>query len=320
MILKQNTIPLRITQDETLLRRLPNFHPKRTAIEDDLSRRTAGYRGEQALAYQLQRLPDDRFTILQDIRLQNGPLFFQMDTLVISPHFLLIIEVKNISGTLFFDTTFNQLVRKINQTEEGFRNPLTQVKYQEGQLKLWLLTMKFPKIPVEHIIAIGNPSTVLTTNARDTTIYQKVLHVENVVDKILEIERKYRNNGRIDFNPKSISKKIIRKHTPLSIDILAAYKIPQTDILTGVQCPTCLSLPMIRKHGEWYCTTCKLKFKNAHEIAIQDHFQIISPTITNKQCREFLHLDSTKVANKILTNMDLITMGRTKDRVYSSAT
>lgn len=78
----------------------------------------AGYRGEQSLDYYLGFLTN--YFILHDLRLPDRDHHFQLDTLLISPYFILILEVKNISGTLIFDDHFKQLIRVTPEKEEGF--------------------------------------------------------------------------------------------------------------------------------------------------------------------------------------------------------
>lgn len=46
MIMKPRTKPMRILQNEAILRRLPDYHRKRLDIETDYRNRVAGYNGE----------------------------------------------------------------------------------------------------------------------------------------------------------------------------------------------------------------------------------------------------------------------------------
>ncbi|WP_082919413.1 nuclease-related domain-containing protein [Cytobacillus oceanisediminis] len=78
-------------------------------------------RGEEAVDYFLKDLPE--FIIVKDTRLSNGNGdFFQIDMLLLCPIFLLILEIKNISGTLYFDPAFNQLKMSKQENERGFRS------------------------------------------------------------------------------------------------------------------------------------------------------------------------------------------------------
>ncbi|MEW9669496.1 nuclease-related domain-containing protein [Ammoniphilus sp. 3BR4] len=129
MIKKPRTIPLIILMEEALLRRLPLNHPKREEILRNLEKRWTGYRGEQNLDYHLSFLPEKDYSLFQDLRLIQAKQTCQLDTLILSPHFALIIESKNIYGTLFFDQHSRQLIRtNKKQEEEGFPDPIMQAK------------------------------------------------------------------------------------------------------------------------------------------------------------------------------------------------
>ncbi|WP_218970926.1 nuclease-related domain-containing protein [Peribacillus kribbensis] len=122
MITKQRTIPLIILKLDSLLRRLPPTHPKRILIQGDFAKRMAGYKGEQALDYYLNQLSPSDFLILHDLRLPSEPYFFQIDTLLLTTRYLLILEIKNIAGTLYFEKSSSQLIPGCNvQTVSSFR-------------------------------------------------------------------------------------------------------------------------------------------------------------------------------------------------------
>nr|WP_259548682.1 hypothetical protein [Heyndrickxia oleronia] len=66
MIVKELTIPYKLLMDVALLRRLRPSHPKLAMIEEDLTRRKVGYRGEQNLLYHLGFLPPQNQKIFLD--------------------------------------------------------------------------------------------------------------------------------------------------------------------------------------------------------------------------------------------------------------
>ncbi|MFC0415566.1 hypothetical protein ACFFHH_08835 [Cytobacillus solani] len=118
------------------------------------------------------------------------------------------------------------------------------------------------------------------------------------------------------YELKKVIKTLINRHVPESFDALAYFKIPETDVITGVQCKECEVFGMERIHGTWYCPSCKAKNKDAHIQAINDYFLIINTTITNKKLCEFLHLTSPYIASRLLTKMNLPFTGTKKGRVY----
>ena len=137
MILKERKIPLLILKTEALLRRLPAHHPKIPIINEELNKRLAGYKGEASLDFPLDFLDSKEYIILHDLRLPDSDRFFQIDTLILTKKFALILEVKNITGILHFDTVYNQLIRIKNGKEQVFPCPLIQVNRQASQLRRW---------------------------------------------------------------------------------------------------------------------------------------------------------------------------------------
>ncbi|WP_052144744.1 nuclease-related domain-containing protein [Halalkalibacter okhensis] len=122
IVKKERKIPLKILKLEALLRRLPAHHSIRNKIEEELKKRKAGYRGEQAIDYHLKTQPIDDGLILHDNRLKQGKdHFFQIDTLIVTTRFFMILEIKNITGTLYFDQEFQQLIRKKMEKKRSFK-------------------------------------------------------------------------------------------------------------------------------------------------------------------------------------------------------
>ncbi|WP_407058295.1 nuclease-related domain-containing protein [Tigheibacillus jepli] len=72
----------------------------------------------------------------------------QIDNLIITPHAIYIIEVKNFNGTITFDTVLNQFIRDDGRKEGGFHHPITQVELQASRLERWLEENNFPIVPI----------------------------------------------------------------------------------------------------------------------------------------------------------------------------
>ena len=108
LIVKKRKVPLAIRKLRALAYRLPPNHPKVPLIMNDLKKREAGYKGECSIDFPLSFLEPKSYFIFHDLRLQDQSRFFQLDTLLISKKFALIIEVKNMAGSLYFDPHFNQ--------------------------------------------------------------------------------------------------------------------------------------------------------------------------------------------------------------------
>jgi hypothetical protein len=318
LIAKTRTVPLRIQIDEALLRRLPKNHPKRPVVKEDLWKRSAGYSGEENLDYHLKFLNSSTtYTVFHDIRLRNGQNYFQIDTLLLSSTFILIIEVKNLYGTLFFDKNFNQLIRTLNNKEEGFPNPISQVSRQQIQLENWVANHQFPKVPIDYLIAINDSRTIIKTDMENSWILEKVCHTEHIINKIAQVEKLYLEEKFTPKDSQKMSSLLIKKHTNKHEDISQLYGINKEQLITGVQCQACNSIPMERQYGTWYCQACNSHSKDAHIQTMQDYFLLFNSTITNPQLRQFLHIPSKYTASRILASLNLLSSGKGKGRVYS---
>src|SRR5690625_2930372 len=131
MIVKPRDIPTHILQTEALYRRIPSHHKNKAIIKKQARNLRTGFVGEESLDYIIRFLPEDTFQILHNLRLKDENGYFQMDTLIVSAHFVLIVEVKNIYGTITFDGMKQAIRTKDDGTDEGFDHPIVQVNLQQ---------------------------------------------------------------------------------------------------------------------------------------------------------------------------------------------
>ncbi|MGM0853961.1 MAG: nuclease-related domain-containing protein [Bacillota bacterium] len=316
MIVKERKPPIRLLQTEALLNRLkPIDHPKRTLIEQDLKKRKAGYHGEKAVDYHLSFLTDKKYMIFNDLRLPIAPDYFQIDSLLVTSHYSLPIEIKNISGILMMDPEFNQLSKQFNGIETGYPDPITQANHQMLFLQRWFHNNKLPCPPVEFLVVFSNPATILKVAPGHKRVppYDKMIHAQNIVREISKLNTEY---TREVIDLKKVKRLLLNQHRPNYSSILTTYQLTEKDIIKGVQCEKCLHI-MNRKTGIWLCPNCHHLSKTAHLQAIQDYFLLIKPTITNQELRNFLNLSSPRSATLILQSLNLKTTGSTKGTVYT---
>jgi hypothetical protein len=315
LIVKRRTYPLRIKINNAIQRRLPVNHPKLPEVMQDSMKTKAGHKGEEALDYYTSLLHEDEFHIFQGLRLKSGQTHFQIDSLLLSPSFALIIDAKNMAGTLTFQSPFNQLERTFNDKTDVYEDPILQVKRHRLLLMKWLKDHHFPQIPIEYLVFSSNPSTALRNPYNDQEIYHRVCPPGKIIFKIEEFISKYKKDLLSVKEYKKLSK-LLLKSDALPGSHLHQFKIEPSEYLTGVQCPSCYQYAMERYSGTWNCTHCGSTAKDAHHQAIEDYFLLINDRITNKQFREYLHIHSPKLATKLLANMNLKCQGPTRRSCY----
>lgn len=317
MIIKKRKTPRSILKLQALLRRLPSHHPQLPLIIEDLKKKTAGYKGERSLDFPLGFLEQKNFNILHDLRLKDQSRFFQLDTLLITRKMCLIIEVKNIAGTIYFDPIFKQLIRTKDGEETAFPYPITQLERQELQLKEWFQKNRLQEIPIFSLVVISNPQTIIRTSTENLKLNHKVIHRDYLPAKINQIENSIEVQFLQEKELKKLSKLLLKYHNEADFPILAQFNITKDEIVKGVSCLNCKLKPMVRVNGNWYCPHCKSKSKEAHIQALKDYQFLIGSTITNSELRDFLQIHSSDVAKRLLQSMNLISTGNNKNRVYT---
>jgi Nuclease-related domain len=320
LIGKIRSIPLKILILRALLRRLPKNHPKRIHISEELSRREAGYNSEEYLDTLIEQLLGSKFIIFHDLNFSDGKSTYQIDNLLISPQLALIIEVKNMTGELTFDSINDQFYQKVGDKIKGYSDPVTQVQRHQTYINKLLAENNFPPVPVDYLIVINNTNAVLVFQGTSSEVRKRICKSHSFHKKVHLIENSHLENILSNKNLRKLSRLLLKNNTPPTNSILKQYEIKVSDLLTGVLCPLCIHKPMIRKKKKWFCPSCKEYSSDAHILALMDYFLLFGTTITNQQFRKFAQIDSPDTSRRILLSMNLKGTGTYKGRTYHPET
>ncbi|WHY86127.1 nuclease-related domain-containing protein [Neobacillus novalis] len=311
-----SSISLRIQKLEALLNRISAQHPVWPDVMNEYKSRLAGQRGEKSMYFHLSMLSDSKYHIFHGIRLLYRGFFFQIDFLVLCAAFALVLEVKNRGGELKFEKEFNQTTCKKNGQAERIKNPVLQAQLQAKKFKGWLEEHNFRDFPVHYLFVNSNEKTLILSDPGNEPITRHICNSEVVIEKIDQLAN-YHLIDKLDAKElRKLKRLLLSKHTLENPDILKQFNLSPNEIPTGVKCPTCDYIPIEYRNGTWCCPKCNMKSKTAHIPAIDEYFLLIKPSITNAELRAFLHIDSIRVAGKILATMNLPSTGKYKNRVY----
>lgn len=312
MIVKPQYIPLRLLAVEALLNHLPPDTFGRAAIEDELARRQTGWRGEQELSFQLAGFRDTSTRILYDLHLSVRQETCQMDGVLLTQGFASIIEAKNYSGTLHF-LPDGQMIRSIGNRNEGFPNPVLQVQRHSRMLKNWMAAGQYPTLAINPQVAIANPATMIENPANLRSVRDYVTHAEQIPSRINQFIKKHPEN----LSPQLLSQieqQLLKANSEPSLDVLSGFKIRAEDLQHGIRCNHCHRYSMQRAYGTWKCSYCGGTSRTAHEQMILDYFLLLGPTMTNRQCREFLNVEDRKLVRNLLLKMNISPVGSGQGR------
>jgi hypothetical protein len=316
LIVKTRGVPLTMQKLQALLYRLQESHPCRPEIEQELSRRKAGYKGELETDYFISLLPEEDYLIFCAIRLPYGSNYFQIDTLLLSSRFALLIETKNLAGDLFFNPESNQLIKTVNGKEEVMSDPILQVKRQKYQFKRWLSHILPNNLPLEHIVANSNHTAKLRTIPGGESIFKEVMVSGNLLFRISEMETIHKKQQLTFAQLQKVKESLLNDHQSLNQDVLKQYSIQSPDIIPGVRCPKCNNIPMSWLGGAWDCNKCNHRSKTAHLNSIKDYVLLYNAPFNNSQIREFIKSPSVHTTYRLLSKANLPSTGEKRHRTY----
>lgn len=317
MLIKDRSIPLKILILAAILRRLPLSNEKYQTILDELRRREAGYQGEKSLDFYFRMLPKDKYMILHDLNLPDDEFNLQIDTLLITPAYALVISVKHMAGKLIIDTENEQFTQIVNEKEKGYPYPIAQVERHQKYIKKVLADHGFPPLPVEYLIVFSNSyCTYVVSGPNSRKVKPRTCKADVLLNRIEFFEKSYPNPILTAKELRKLCKLLVKLNTPPTKYLFKKFGIKRSDLLTGVHCPYCGYLPLIRKKQKWHCSRCDKYSADAHMNALMDYFLLYDLKITNKEFREFVHLKSQDVAKRLLHTENLIYSGENRHRIY----
>ncbi|WP_117149361.1 nuclease-related domain-containing protein [Paraliobacillus zengyii] len=281
-------------------------------LEHIYGKYASGFYGESSLAYPFQLLQLKYAFILYDLRLPCVSDYFQIDALLLTPRLGIIIEAKNFKGEITLNQS-DQLIRTLGGEKSSYKNPLHQAAIQKRHLERYIMRNGFHSIPIHTLVSFTHPNVILQFNQREPDIVDNH-HLSLRIDELLH---QYQVNYYTKEQLKKLANKLKNNHTPKTYNVIEKYQINRSNIRNGVWCPVCKKVIMNRAHGYWICPACKVKNREAHIQALKEYALLFGSTINNRQAKAFLQLKSSHVVKRLLANMKLSYVGKTKGIVYS---
>jgi rubrerythrin len=311
---KELEIPINLLKAEALLGRLPEAHPQRQEIDGLVKKLRSGYNGEKVLNYYLGLLPEKRYYIYHGLRLPARNSFFQIDALLLSSKFILIIEGKNHSGKIIIER--NQMIQEYGDIKEVYEDPVAQVQRHKLLLRYFLEKYHFTDIPIFYLVALTRTSTELSISPNYHEAVKSVCRAYHLLSKMEELERADLKTTMDDKKNSKIRKLLLKSHVPLSSNLMQQYRISFSELEKGVRCLICGFIPMNYHRNSWHCPHCQAISKEAHLKGINDYFFLIKPEFTNPELREFLLLPSSRSTSYLLSLLNLPYAGIKRARHY----
>ncbi|MDV2582800.1 nuclease-related domain-containing protein [Alkalibacillus haloalkaliphilus] len=313
MIVKEHEIPAKLLKLAAAHKRLFEHHPDYRQVESELYRERSGYAGELRVDYPLSKLDFPHF-ILHDLRLRLFQNYFQMDTLLLTERFGLILEVKNFTGIISINPTFNQLIQTVDGETHTYNDPVIQVEEQKQQQLQWLGFSSIHRLPIEILVVMANPKATLDITSEKHRDH--IIPISQLTQKIRDISQKYHEPVMPVDATSRLAHKMKDHHNFKNYNIENNFRIHFDDYKRGIFCPNCKTSIMIRLRRRWQCRRCKFRSHDAHENAFKDFYLLKGDEITNREVRDFLRVESASLSKHFLKSAGYKTIGKTNTRKY----
>ncbi|WP_370048184.1 nuclease-related domain-containing protein [Lysinibacillus sp. RC79] len=311
MLLKKREVSLKQLTLEMLERRLPKSHPKSTYYQEMLNRTRAGYAGEQRVDQEWQEIYLEHVHyLLHDVVLKDeGVSIHQMDTLLMSQNFILIVEIKNIVGRVEYMEDHHQFIRVTYDGKvDGFRNPFDQVKRHARFLRQ-IFQKAGDHIPIIYMIVSANPNMIMTSSLSA----QPIIHVSGLAEKVEQLFNQHQQAYLSEEILRELSKHILKMHKPTQWTL----DMKMDELKKGVLCSKCdYRFAMHYRQGKWQCENCGEVDNQAFNNALKDYRYMYGELISNSSLQDFFGISCAKTVYKILKSLQLQEVGAKKDRKY----
>ncbi|WP_317933879.1 nuclease-related domain-containing protein [Sporosarcina aquimarina] len=314
MLYKQRGKPKMLIGLQALEKRMSQSHEKYEYIQSELYKTRAGYGGELEYdRYMKEVRTDYPHAILHDLYLQHEGVYFQIDSLFITPDTLIISEVKNIADKIMITENPIQFIKQsIDGKRKVFRSPITEVERKIHFLRKWLQLRKVESevkglIAFAHnneIIIEAQPKIPIMTTYEAPAYFRSLVPSEKGMDQkgIMKLAQDLATAHR-DFIP---------------IPLLTRYRVEKHEIRGGVFCVKCEFAAVMKwKSLRWECTTCGTRELHSHETTINEWFMLMPEHLTNRGFCEFTGLTNRHTAKRMLARSNTQKRGRGRGIKYS---
>ncbi|QOV13493.1 NERD domain-containing protein [Viridibacillus arvi] len=305
-------VPLQIQALNRLLYRVPPTHHQAiNSIRQDSERILAGYKGELRVDHFVQethfKLP---YFYFPNVELQVSKFrFVQIDSLIITPSYICIFEVKNMRGVLRFHENPYQLVQIVDGEKRIYECPQSQIIRAVSSLKYWLQNNKY-EIPIYYKIVMPNTNTFIKKRPKKVQLlFNKEISI--FLEQLNSLPHKL-NVEEFRLLCNQLKSQIKPYNT---FPLCQKYNLQTENLIPGMICTCGASIEYSSRRSQC-CSNCKAPKQVILEQTMLDWFQLFKPTITNKECRGFLQIEDKFTISRLFKKMNLTPIGNTRSRVH----
>jgi len=289
VIVKQREYPAQIRAGAALLGRLPERHPLYGQIARDVKKWDAKYKREKRADRFLEILPSGQFYVYHALPITNTCL----DGLILTRNFVLITGYNHLSGAIFPDPAFAQLIQQKGGKEKGWPEPFACLQKQREILCTWARMRHLPELPLEYLLVLCHEGAELKMPVANSADELKICPASQVVYKVTKMQETYSQPVLDGKHFKKWHKHLLECRENPGI---CPWPVDQSEMYTGVGCPLCRRFEMDFNNGAWHCQVCGHASKDAHRKAIEEFYLLFGRDAPDEALCSFLRVDALTAA------------------------
>lgn len=215
------------------------YGEKKKLIDRDIMYLTYGMEGEKNVSYEIKNsyIP---MLALHDIRIEDGESVAQMDYILITKSFILVLETKALSGDItvnesgefirYFKNKAGKVYRK-----EGIYSPVAQNERHVRILTEYLKKNKMiKKYPIYSCVVIANSKSVINKYKAPKEIQSQIIKYDQLTSFIKEklnyhkIKQDFKFLDKVEY---SIGKFLLENNKPIEFDYYKKYSLSEEDFI-----------------------------------------------------------------------------------------
>lgn len=268
----------------------------------------AGFYGEEKVARYLKEAQFVNNTQLFRHVILDGA---EIDAILINPRFICILEIKNITGELYFDKTTKQFYRIKNGMKEGMRNPELQLQRNVNILERRLQRQGL-HVEIHGLIIFASRAGIVI---EPPTLFPAI-PIDALCDCVEQMEAKAEE--LLSEEHMVLVKKILASGEPSIHDeeLLERLNLHPSIIKGGVRCQRCFDIGMRRTHSTWWCVNCGYRDRSAHQAAFQEYQLLFGREITVNDVKWWLGIDDKYLVSRLMKSNSEESQGRKNKRYF----
>lgn len=213
-------------------------------IERDMKLLAYGIAGEESVAFELNNsyLP---IIVLHDLRLEHEGLSAQIDYLIITTKFCLVVECKNLFGNLEVNSR-GEFIRELDfngkRKKEGIYSPVTQnTRHMEmiKQLRLANKSNALMRAALEKyfddfyrsVIVLANPKTVINLKHAPKNVKDQIIRSDQLIEYIKRLIRESKEGSSSEKDMYKLADFFVGLHKENPVDYAEKYFVDSGDDL-----------------------------------------------------------------------------------------